>query len=146
MEEQIIVEGGPEQKNYPSVFDRVKAIVADTACILIFMAIAAYIFSLFENVPDSVRIIVFVFIFFLYDPLFTSIFGGTIGHMMNGIRVKKEKNETQNIVFPLAVIRFLVKASLGLISLLTVHNNKKRKAIHDFIVGSVMVYSKKDLK
>lgn len=61
--------------------------------------------------------------------------------MMLGIRVKREANEKKNILFPLAIVRFIVKASLGWISLLTVTGNEKRKAIHDYLVGSVIVYS-----
>ena len=128
------------EENYPGVSDRVRAVIADSFVIIIFMIIVTYTFSIFENVPDSARIIAFVFIIFLYDPIFISAFGGTIGHMMFGIRVKREKNQQKNIHFPLAIIRFLVKTLLGLISLLTVSGNKKRKAIHDSIVGSVVIY------
>jgi uncharacterized RDD family membrane protein YckC len=131
------------EENYPGVFDRVKAIAADGAVIIILMFAAANVFSLFESVPDNARIGAFVFIFLLYDPLFTSIFGGTIGHMLLGLRVKRESDENRNILFPLAIVRYIVKASLGLVSLLTVSGNVKRKAIHDYLVGSVVVYAKK---
>lgn len=131
------------EENYPGVFDRVKAIAADGAVIIILMFAAANVFSIFERVPDNARIGAFVFIFLLYDPLFTSIFGGTIGHMMLGLRVKRESDENRNILFPLAIVRYIVKASLGLVSLLTVSGNVKRKAIHDYLVGSVVVYAKK---
>jgi len=129
-------------ENYPGVFDRVKAIMTDSIVIVVFMFIASYVFSLFESVPDYARIIAFVFIFLLYDPLFTSTFGGTIGHMLLGIRVKRESNEQKNILFPLAILRYIVKAFLGVISLLTVTGNEKKKAIHDYLVGSVVVYVK----
>jgi len=127
-------------ENYPGVAIRVKAVVSDSIVMLILIIIVTYAFSVFENVPDNARIIAFIFIFFLYDPIFTSVFGGTIGHMMFGLRVKREKNQMKNILFPLAIIRFLVKVSLGWISLLTVSGNKKRKAIHDYLVGSVVVF------
>ena len=127
---------------YPGVFDRVKAMVTDSIVIIVFMFVASYAFSLFDNVPDYARLIVFVFIFLLYDPLFTSIFGGTIGHMMVGIRVKRESNEQKNILFHLAILRFIVKAFLSIISLFTVFGNEKRKAIHDYLVGSVVIYVK----
>jgi len=130
------------EQNYPGVFDRVKAIMTDSIVIIVFMFLVSFIFSFFGSVPDNVRIIAFVFIFILYDPLFTSIFGGTIGHMMLGIRVKKGSDESKNIILPLAILRFVVKASLGWISLLTVSGNAKRKAIHDYLVGSVVVYAK----
>jgi uncharacterized RDD family membrane protein YckC len=57
----------------------------------------SYIFSLFENVTVSAKIIAFVFIFFLFDPIFTCTFGGTLGHMLLGIRVKRESDKTKNI-------------------------------------------------
>jgi len=132
------------EENYAGVADRVKAVVTDSIVIIIFMFIVTYTFSVFEHVPDTARIIAFIFIFFLYDPIFTSTFGGTIGHMMFGIRVKRENNRMKNILFPLAIIRFLVKVILGWISLLTVSGNKKRKAIHDSLVGSVVIYKGKN--
>jgi uncharacterized RDD family membrane protein YckC len=126
--------------NYPGVVERVKAIVTDSLVIIVFMFIASYVFSLFENVPDTARISAFVFIFLIYDPLFTSLFGGTIGHMFLGIRVKRESDESKNILFPLAIFRYIVKTLLGFISLLTISGNEKRRAIHDYLVGSVVVY------
>ena len=130
------------EENYPGVFDRVKAIMTDGIVIFIFMFVASYVFSEFESVPDNARIIAFVFIFLLYDPIFTSLFGGTIGHMIIGLRVRRESDEQKNIHFPLAILRNIVKAFLGVISLFTVTCNEKKKAIHDYLVGSVVVYVK----
>jgi len=109
------------------------------------MFAASYIFSAFENVPDPYRIWTMIFIFGLYDPIFTSLFGGTIGHLIIGIKVKRESNENKNIILPLALIRYTIKALLGWISLISVmvKSNKKRRAIHDFSAGSVVVYRKK---
>ena len=132
------------ENNYPGVSDRVKAVVTDSFIIIFLLFVASYIFSYFEDVPTIVRIIAFIFVIILYDPLMTSVFGGTIGHMMFGIRVKRESNQTKNIIFPFAIIRFIAKGFLGWISLLTVHSNEKRKAIHDYVVGSVVVYKKSD--
>ncbi len=148
LDKEFLGESIPEQEIivepvYPSVSDRVKAVFTDTFIMVIFMIIATLIFSFFENVPDNARMVTFIFIVFLYDPLFTTFFGGTLGHMMNGIRVKREKDETKNIILPLAFIRFIFKSLLGWISLLTITGNKKRKAIHDMVVRSVVVYNKK---
>lgn len=128
------------KQNFPGVSERVKAAVTDSIILVGFMMTTAYIFSTFAHVPDIVRIVAFVFIFVLYDPIFTSTFGGTIGHFIMGIRVKRVSDQEKNILFPFAIIRFIVKAFLGWISLLTVSGNEKRKAIHDSIVGSVVVY------
>ncbi len=129
-----------KEENYPRVIDRVKAVMADSFLIIILMFVISYVFTLFGSVSDNARIIAFVFLFLLYDPLMTSIFGGTIGHMLVGIRVKRESDEQRNILFPTAILRFIVKASLGWISLLTVTSNKKGKAIHDILARSVVVY------
>jgi len=120
--------------------------VADGLILVVFMVIAASVFSQFENVPDYARIIAFVLIFFMYDPFMTSVFGGTLGHMLLGIRVRKEIDETQNVFFPFAVFRYILKVLLGWISLLTLSGNPKRKAIHDYLLGSVVVYSAKEDK
>ena len=129
-----------EKKEYPQILERVKAAFADGIVIIIYIFLITSLFESINQVPDWARISAFVFIFGLYDPIFTSLFGGTIGHMMSNIRVKKGKDETKNILFPLAIIRFFLKVMLGWISLLTVGSNKKRKAIHDIVVGSVVLY------
>ena len=128
------------KKDYPVLLDRFKAVFVDTVILIILLKIITDIFSLFDNVPDIIRAIAFIFIFFLYNPIFISVFGGTIGHRINGIRVKKEDNQNRNISFPMALIRFITKALLGWISLLTVSINDKKKAIHDILVHSVVIY------
>lgn len=132
------------EKIYPGVFDRVRAMVTDGIILLVFMVALSSIFSLFNDVPDFVRVFTFLSIFLLYDPLLTSFTGGTIGHRLIGIRVKKERDEQCNIQFPIAVLRYIVKATLGWISLLTIGGNNKGKAIHDYVAGSVVVYAKSE--
>ena len=60
--------------------------------------------------------------------------------MIFGIRVKKDNDQLKNISFPYAVIRFIIKISLGWISLLTIYGNEKGTAIHDYLAKSVVVY------
>jgi uncharacterized RDD family membrane protein YckC len=129
-----------EEKQYPQVLIRVKASFVDVVVLLVLMIIISSIFQNIGSVNDYARIIAFIFVFFLYDPLLISILGGTIGHLVCGLRVRKESNEERIIPFHLAIIRFMVKAFLGWISLLTVTGNKKGRAIHDSIVGSVVVF------
>ena len=126
---------------FPAVLDRVKAVFADGVVLILLMFLVTYTFSLFENVSQYARMFAFVFIFLLYDPLLTSIIGGTLDHMAFGLRVKRDRNMSKNILFPLALLRFIVKALLGWVSLLTVFGSEKRKTIHDLLVGSVVVYN-----
>lgn len=127
-------------QNYPDLFKRVKAIISDFFILLVIMIVVVLVFATFENVPDYVRGIAFLFVFVFYDPIFVSAFGGTIGHKLNGLSVKEDKNRNLNILFHLALVRFIVKTFLGWLSLLTVTGNEKKKAIHDMMVGSIVLY------
>ena len=125
---------------YPGVSARVKAIFTDSLILVVMMLVVSAIFSEFESVAEQLRIIAIVFILFLYDPLLTSFTGGTLGHRLMGLRVKDATDHKQNINFFKALIRFLLKATLAWISLLTVQGNAKGKAMHDMAVGSVVVF------
>lgn len=128
-------------KEYAILPSRVKAVVIDSIIIIAAMYIVSELFAFFENISNALRITCFVFIFIIYDPLFTSFFGGTIGHTYSKITVKRENNPDKNISFLMALIRFLLKTTLGWFSLLTVTSNEKRQAIHDFVVKSVVLES-----
>ena len=129
--------------NLAVLTDRVKAAVIDSIILIALMYGATELFLLFDTVSDTIRMGVFIIVFFLYDPILTSSFGGTIGHSKAGIMVKSEEDNSKNISFPFALVRFLVKLGLGWISLLTVTGNEKRKALHDMAVGSIVLKTDK---
>lgn len=131
-----------KQANYPGVLERVKAVTVDGIILIILIAIASSIFNELGEVPDKMRIVVFILIFGLYDPILTSTIGGTVGHRIIGLRVSKASDETSKINILFAIVRFTIKGLLGWISLLTVMSNDKHKAIHDYIALSVVVYKK----
>lgn len=124
---------------YGTLGDRVRALIFDMVVIAGLGVATALILDGFENVPDYVRGLIFILIFFLYDPVMISSFGGTIGHLSKDIRVRRESDNTKKILLPVAIVRFAVKLLLGTISLLTVTGNIKGKAIHDSVAGSVVV-------
>ncbi|MAY83097.1 MAG: RDD family protein [Flavobacteriales bacterium] len=127
-------------KEFPKIGERLNAATVDGIIIVGFIILISLLFSNFEEVANSWRISAFVFVFFLYDPIFTSLFGGTLGHMMFNLSVSRLSNEKRKLSFPSAILRFIIKASLGIISLFTINNNENKMAIHDMAVGSVMVY------
>jgi uncharacterized RDD family membrane protein YckC len=130
------------EKKYPEIVERIKAMFIDTFVMVIFIYLFTFIFGQFDQVNTSIKIITFIFIYILIDPIFTSLFGGTIGHFIVGIRVKNVSDENKNIKFHIAIIRFLAKVFLGAISFIVVSQNEKRRAIHDFISGSIVLYKK----
>jgi uncharacterized RDD family membrane protein YckC len=115
--------------------------VADSLAIIAMMFIAAMIFDQFETAPDFWRITALVFIAVIYDPLCTSVLGATIGHAYVGIRVRRDTADGGNILFHFALLRYMVKLALGILSLLTVSRHPKGKALHDMVAGSVVVYA-----
>ena len=83
--------------------------------------------------------------FLLYEPLFVSLFGASIGHMFLDLRVKKETDNSKNIYFHIAILRFIVKSVLGWVSFFTVNSDDKKRAIHDHLAKSVVLSVKKKI-
>lgn len=132
------------ENEFATLLDRIKAVVIDSCILIIVMYTVSEVLNLFEVVPNYIRISIAAFLFVFYDPIFTSNLGGTIGHTFANITVKKDDHNDENINFFKALLRFLLKASLGWISMLTVTGNKKKKAIHDLAANSVVLKVKRN--
>ena len=124
---------------YGTLINRLKAILIDVLVLVGLCMLATAIFSKIGYVSDTIRMVVFIFIFLLYDPLLTSIFGATIGHLIIGLKIRRAKDITRKLIFPMALIRFIIKGTLGFISLMTISTTKKNRAIHDIVAGSVVL-------
>ena len=127
-----------EGKKYPQLIERIQSTFIDTILIIILMFVFSNILDGFHNVPDWVRIIMFVALFIAYEP-FCMTLGSTLGNHFKGIRVRKNSDVAKRINIFQALIRYPVKVLLGWISFLTINSNSKRRAIHDIVAGSVMI-------
>jgi hypothetical protein len=123
---------------YPSLSDRVQSTFMDGIFIIIMMFLAGTIMDRYENVPDWIRIIVFVGLWAVYEPLCTTL-GGTIGNHFKSIRVRNIYNVKRRINIGQAFLRYVIKCLLGWLSFLTMHSNQEKRAMHDFAAGSVMI-------
>ena len=132
-------------KVYPHISNRVKAAFVDAVVIILLMLLFTDVFSRFESVPDYYKIVAFVFIFLAYEPVMVSVFGFSLGHFLNDLRVKRHSNPSKNLNIFLAVLRFVLKSLLGWISLLTISGNPERRAIHDLLADSVVIFFKKEV-
>lgn len=126
------------EEKYPNLVQRFQSTFIDTIMLIIFMIIFSNILDRFQNVPDWVRITLFVSIFIAYEPLLMT-FGCTIGNYVKGIRVRKYSDSSRRINIFQAVLRYPLKIGLGWISFLTINTNDERRAIHDLVSGSVMI-------
>lgn len=129
-------------EKYPDLSDRIHSSFIDGILLIIMMFVFASILDKFDDVPDWVRIAMFASLFVVYEPLCTSL-GFTVGHYIKGIRVRRESNSTKRINIIQSIFRYVVKIFLGWVSFLTISSNPKKRAIHDFVAGSVMIKCEK---
>lgn len=123
---------------YPLLSERIQSTFIDTVFIVILMFIFASVLDRFENVPDGVRITLFVLVWIVYDPVCTSL-GFTLGNYIKGLRVRQHENVDKKINVFQAILRYLIKIFLGWISFLTINTNKEKRTLHDFVAGSVVI-------
>ncbi|WP_435623225.1 RDD family protein [Flagellimonas sp.] len=127
------------KKEYALLPDRVKAAFIDAVILVASMYLTSEILNLFDSVPDYVRISLFIAFTFLYEPIFVSVFGQTLGHSYSGIRVERDNDSGKHVIFPLALLRSIIKYILGWLSFLTVTGDEHKKAIHDHAAKSIVV-------
>lgn len=143
--EETIEEVQEFKANYPPLITRLKCTLTDTMVVIVLMIISTQVLESFNNPPVWARIIALGLVV-LYEPLCIA-FGRTFGQLMMGLKVVRfddfrAEGKQHNIGLVLSIVRYIVKILLGSISLLTVTNNKHKKAIHDSISGSLMIFAK----
>lgn len=126
------------EEKHPELKDRFQSTFIDTVLIVLLMLVFANLLDKFNNVPDWVRVSLFIGLFVVYEPLCMTI-GCSLGNYLTGIRARKNSDTSKRLNIFQALIRYIFKILLGWISFLTINSNPKRRAIHDLISGSVMI-------
>jgi uncharacterized RDD family membrane protein YckC len=135
---ETIIDTSVAEIEYPALSDRIQSTFIDTFSIILMMFAFSSVLESFNNVSDWIRILLFITVWIIYDPLCTTL-GCTIGNYVKGIRVRQRDNHELRISFLQALIRYIFKIFLGWLSFLTIHSNAERRALHDMVVGSVVV-------
>jgi uncharacterized RDD family membrane protein YckC len=125
--------------SYPSLVRRFQSMFIDTLVIIISMVGISALLNNFQNTPNWVRVVLFVFLFGCYEPVFMAFTKGTIGNRLIGIQVKQFTHQDKKLSLLQAYLRFMFKLLLGWISFLTMHFNPQKRAIHDMVANSVMI-------
>jgi uncharacterized RDD family membrane protein YckC len=128
---------------FPSLVTRVQALVIDSLIVVSVFFLAAYLINSIGNVSGLSRGLIFISTAFLYEPCCVYFKGGTAGHYVMNVRVKSVYNPQKNIWLIASFLRFFTKGLLGWLSFLTVTSNKRKRAIHDIVSGSIMIIQKK---
>lgn len=127
-------------KDYPSLMRRYLSTIID-GLLVIAIFFASTIFFSFENtISKYIGVSVVIFSILIYEPFSTTFFC-TIGQKITGIRVRDYPSMRRINLFQ-AYVRIISKIFLGVISFITILFSKEQRAIHDFVVGSIVIYEK----
>ena len=122
---------------YPSILRRYLSTFIDSLFVIGVLILVSYLLDSEENAATNIRLGIILFMFFVYEPIFTSNFC-TIGQKLTGIRVRKISTGNKISIIQ-AYVRIILKIFLGLISFFTIPFSKNKRAIHDFAVGSFVI-------
>lgn len=126
-----------EKTGYPRLLRRIQALMIDGLIVSI-LAIGALVLAPRVGLQGIHAAISATLVVFMLEPFLVSVTGGTLGHHLLGIRVTS-KRSGKNINIFAAVVRFLAKIVLGWLSLVSIFVTKQHQAIHDSLVGSIVV-------
>lgn len=144
MEQIDTQENKPLLMSYPTLIKRLQSLMIDQLLIVVCMIIFSQLFAqTSEDEMGWIKGVVWVSLLFVYEPV-CIVFGCTLGNYVVGIRVRKFKNPTEKINLLQSYIRFVSKILLGIVSFFTVTADKYKRAIHDMIVDSVVIYNPKN--
>ncbi|NQX90553.1 MAG: RDD family protein [Flavobacteriales bacterium] len=129
-----------ETIQYPYLMDRVKASIFDSLVILALIWGISWIFNSMGYEESKMRIYALLLIL-LYEPIFVSL-GGTLGHRVMKLKVKRSGHPEKNLNIFLSIVRYSVKLLLGWISLFTVSFEERKRAIHDLCSSSQVMVQK----
>lgn len=130
---------------YPRTILRIKAALIDVVLILILLMALSYVFDNIEEVANWIKILIYVLVFYFYEPFWVGFYGGTLGHKIMGIEVRMMNDRNKRIGFPISMLRFMIKATLGWISFLISYSREDSRCIHDLACGTGVFY-KRDLE
>lgn len=125
---------------YPTLLRRYFSTVIDGLLVICIIILSSYLLDIGNDMSKSIRVGLILFMFFVYEPVFTSFFC-TLGQKITRVRVRK-LDHIEHINLFQAYVRIIVKLILGIISFFTIPFSKNKRAIHDMVVGSLVIYYK----
>lgn len=121
---------------YPSLLKRVQSTFIDALITFTLIGIFMYAANSINN-ENTILKIVAVVLGISYEPLMNAFFA-TVGQYVTRIKVRRVDNGGKINLF-YAYLRFAFKTVLGWVSFLIMFKNTKRRAVHDFIAGTVVL-------
>lgn len=123
--------------DYPSLLKRVQATFVDSLTTF-FLTGLLITFANYVNDSNVTLKIIAIILGLSYEPLM-NVFGRTAGQLLSGIKVIDVRSG-KRLNLPAAYLRFFIKNILGWLSFLIMFSNSQRRAMHDYVAGSVVVH------
>lgn len=127
-----------EDHRYPTLPRRYIAAAIDGSFVIAAIILISYIFENASPTGVKVRVALILFLFFIYEPLFTSRLC-TLGQKIMSVRVRHYPS-MERLSFPMAYARFIIKGLFGILSFFTVPFSHNRRAIHDMVARSIVIF------
>ncbi len=124
---------------FPRAYLRFIALFWDSAILSFWTLLVIYISTLIGFQSKLSHGLFIVLLIASFEPLLTYFTGGTLGHRRLGIRVCHKTPGKKLSVFQ-CYGRLLFKSVLGIFSLISIVLSTKRRALHDVLSNSVMVF------
>jgi len=133
------VETIPATETYPRLLRRLRGALIDGIFIPL-AALGTLVALAYAGVESTwVKVLCPLIVILLLDPVAVSATGGSIGHHLVGLRVRKERTD-ERIGLLAAVVRLLVKTFFGLPAFFVAFVTRKRQALHDLVARSLIVH------
>lgn len=123
---------------YPRLLRRLQGVFIDGIVIPI-AAVGTLVALTYAGADTWVKVLCPLLVVCVLEPLAVSLSGGTVGHHLVGLRVRKERADERISVFA-AFVRLLVKVLFGLPAFFVAFVTRKRQGLHDLAARSLIVH------
>lgn len=128
----------PGEVFYPRLVRRVRAHLIDEMVVLAVIAAWLALLPWLQETSPAQRILALIGLLLLAEPCLVSWTGGTIGHHVMRLRIRDARTQ-RNLGLIRATLRAVLRLMLGWLSLLFILVTRRRQALHDVLLNSVVV-------
>lgn len=129
----------PDPNVYPRLVKRLQGVFID-GFVVPLCAMATLVALTYAGVESTwIKVLGPLLVVLVLEPVAVSATGGSIGHHIVGLRVRKERAD-ERISLLAAIVRFVVKALFGLPAFFVAFVNRRRQGLHDLAARSLIIY------
>jgi uncharacterized RDD family membrane protein YckC len=131
----------PGEVFYPRLVRRVRAYLIDQMVLI--AVFAGWLFALpwIEGFTPAQKLLALIAPIWLAEPCLVSLTGATIGHHLMRLRIRDARAD-RNLGLVRATLRAVLRLILGWLSVLFILVTRRRQALHDVLLGSVVVIAR----